>query len=109
MHGVSGGLDNYVALWNCHKKVLLSKIDIGSSYLKCATINMNGEDFMFASAGSFDVQLYHHSLSNKTINKIHTLRRHTAQVTSVDITYDGLLGVTAGQDRMIYIWDFIRA
>lgn len=64
---------------------------------------------MFATSGSFDVQLYHHSLINKTINKTHTLRRHTAQVTSVDITYDGLLGVTAGQDRMIYLWDFIKA
>jgi WD40 repeat protein len=27
-------------------------------------------------------------------------------VTSVDIAYDGLVGVTGGQDRMIYLWDF---
>jgi len=55
VHGVSGGLDNYVALWNCHKKVLLTKIDIQNSILKCACINMNGEDFMFTTSGNFDV------------------------------------------------------
>jgi WD40 repeat protein len=27
-------------------------------------------------------------------------------VTSVDIAYDGMVGVTAGQDRMIFLWDF---
>lgn len=26
--GLSGGLDNYVALWNAEKKILLSKIEI---------------------------------------------------------------------------------
>jgi hypothetical protein len=35
-YGISGGLDNYVALWNCQKKLLLSKIDIPGSTLKAA-------------------------------------------------------------------------
>jgi hypothetical protein len=35
---------------------------------------MNGEDFMFSTSGSFDVQVYHHSLTKKSINKVHTLR-----------------------------------
>ena len=76
-HGLSGGLDNYLALWNCQKKILLSKIDLGGTILKCGCINMNGEDFMYSTAGSPDVQVYHHSLTKKTINKIFTLRvRH---------------------------------
>ncbi len=29
-------------------------------------------------------------------------------MTSIDISYDGLVGITAGQDRMIYIWDMLR-
>jgi len=65
--GLSGGLDSYLALWNCQKKILLSKIDIPGKFLKCACINMNGEDFMFSTSGSFDVQVYHHSLAKKTI------------------------------------------
>lgn len=29
-------------------------------------------------------------------------------MTAVDISYDGLLGVTAGQDRKIFMWDILR-
>lgn len=72
-HGLSGGMDQYIALWNCQKKILLSKIEIPNSFLKCACINLNGEDFMFATSGSFSVQVYHHSLNKKTILPTFTL------------------------------------
>lgn len=51
---------------------------------------------MFATSGSFSIQVYHHSLNKKTILPTFTLELHKAEVTSVDITYDGLLGVSAG-------------
>jgi hypothetical protein len=73
LHGLSGGLDPYIALWNTQKKVLLSKIEIPNQFLRCACINMNGEDFMFATSGSFDVKVYHHSIGKKTINNTMTL------------------------------------
>lgn len=64
---------------------------------------------MYATSGSFNVQFYHHNTSKKSVLPSISLERHRAQVTSVDITYDGLLGVSAGQDRMIYLWDLMRA
>ena len=73
-HGLSGGMDQYIALWNCQKKVLLSKIEIPNKFLRCASINLNGEDFLFASSGSFDAIVYRHSLSHKSIVHTHTLK-----------------------------------
>lgn len=69
---------------------------------------MNGEDFMFSTSGDFHIQVYHHNQSKKTILPTFTLEKHMAQVTALDISYDGLMGVSAGQDRMVYIWDLLR-
>eukprot|EP00347_Sterkiella_histriomuscorum_P023951 403332820 len=83
--GMSGGMDNYVALWNC--------------------INMNGEEFMFSTNSSFDIQVYHHYSNKKQIQQTFVLQKHKAQVTSLEIAYDGMLGISGGQDRIIYLWD----
>jgi WD40 repeat protein len=101
-------MDQYIALWNCQKKILLSKIEIPNQFLKCVSINMNGETFMYSTSGSFKVSVYSHSLGKKSVEKTLTLEKHTGQVTALDISYDGLMGVTGGQDRTIYVWDLLR-
>ncbi|CDW78805.1 wd40 repeat-containing protein [Stylonychia lemnae] len=114
--GMSGGLDNYVALWNCQKKLLLSKIEIPNQYLKSACINMNGEELMFSTNSNFSVQVYHHYSNKKQVQlvfqlnvkiKLNDYQKHKCQVTSCEISYDGMLGITGGMDRIIFIWDLV--
>ena len=78
LHGLSGGLDQYIALWNCTKKLLLTKIDIPGQFLRCCCINMNGENFMYATSGSFNVQFYHHSSGKKSVMPSISLEKHRA-------------------------------
>ena len=85
--GISGGLDSYLALWNCQKKLLLSKIDIPghtlkaacnppiiSSNISCIGINLTGEEFMFTSSSDYSIQVYHHFQSKKQVQLTFTLQ-----------------------------------
>jgi len=72
--GVSGGLDNYVALWNAQKKILLSKISIPDNCtLKAAAINLNGEEILFANSANFTVYCYHHFSNKKQVDLVSKL------------------------------------
>jgi len=104
-YGLSGGLDSYVALWNASKKILLSKIEVPGMLLKTAAINLNGQEIIFASNHAPIVYVFHHYSNKKQVVPTFELAIHKALVNSLEISDDGLLGVSGSNDKTVALWN----
>ena len=108
-HAVSGGLDDYVALFSVKERLLLQKIAVPEYQItQSLAINLTGEIFLFATNYDPNIQVYCNDMAAKQVNHLGLLKAHNAQVTSLSVTYDGLVGVSGSLDTTIAIWNIME-